>query len=703
MGIDEWCRSETLPHPRRWTCKLCHDTVWKIAPVCPVGSLPENNIEMFTVTYLTKGLFHRFQLVAATVLAVLAAGQSSAQTAAVPSYVGSDSCRDCHAEVVQDWEKSQHALAWTPPDAANVLGDFDDTDFYHRGVLSKFSVEGGKYYIETDGPDGAITRFPVAGVAGIAPLQQYLLETEPGRLQSFDVAWDTEEKRWYHLYPDQDLPADNGLHWTGTYKNWNGRCAECHATGFEKNFDPVSKTYASTQAEIGVGCEACHGPGQAHLDWAIANDTYDPARWAKVGELGFTMDFSAGAETEIQQCATCHSRREPFEDGNPLPGTPYHDAYRLSALRDGLYYPDGQILDEVYVYGSFLQSKMYANGVTCSDCHNPHTAEPVADGNAVCAQCHSPAGNPRFPTLKLANYDDPSHYFHAEESEGAQCKACHMIERTYMGVDGRRDHSFRIPRPDLSVETLAPNACTDCHNDQTASWAAEVVEGWYPGSTNRGPHFSQSISRARSDPRGQAASLIELAEYTALPGIVRATALDILAQISTPEIARRLQPLLADSDPLVRAAVIPVQRTVPNTERPAVLIDLLEDPVRNVRMTAAREFLNMNIVRMPDQVTENLNSAMGEWQRSLRNKADFPETQLVLAGIGLTTRRWDAALSAFGEAVEMDPQLVQAWTMMVRIHAALGDTEAALQTADAALVANPDSIELSLMRAELAQ
>ena len=600
------------------------------------------------LTLLAAGLVARSYLAAAIILGVLSAGHSVAQTAAVPSYLGSESCRDCHADISQEWEKSQHSLAWTPPDSANILGDFDDTDFYHRGVLSRFFVEGDKYFVETDGPDGTISRFPVAGVAGIAPLQQYLLETEPGKLQSFDVAWDVEEKRWYHLYPDLDLPAGNGLHWSGSYKNWNGRCAECHATGFEKNFDPVSKTYTSTQAEIGVGCEACHGPGEAHRDWAIANDTYDPARWAKTGELGFTMDFSAGAETEIQQCASCHSRREPFADGNPLPGTPFHDAYRLSTLREGLYHADGQILEEVYVYGSFLQSKMYANGVTCSDCHNPHTAEPVADGNAVCAQCHSPAGNPRFPTLKSATYDDPSHYFHAKGSEGAQCKNCHMIERTYMGVDGRRDHSFRIPRPDLSVETLAPNACTDCHSDETASWAAKAVESWYPDSSKRGPHFSQSLSRARSDPRGQTTSLIEMAEYTALPGIVRATALDILAQISTPEIAQRLQSVLKDADPLVRAAAIPVQRTAPITERPALLIDLLDDPVRNVRMTAAREFLGMNIVRMPEQVTENLNNAMGEWQSSLQNKTDFPETQLVLAGIGLTTRRWDAALSAFG-------------------------------------------------------
>jgi predicted CXXCH cytochrome family protein len=628
---------------------------------------------------------------------------AQAQDAPTPDYIGTDACAQCHDSETQDWVGSHHALAWTAPDPANALGDFSGVDFYHRGVLSRFSTEDNTLFIDTDGPDGTITKYPVAGIVGIAPLQQYLIETEPGKLQSFDVVWDDEAKTWYHLYPDQDLTFADGLHWTGPYKNWNARCAECHATGFEKNFDPLQKTYSSTQSEIGVGCEACHGPGAAHRDWALANGQFDPARWAGVNDLGFTMDFNAGAEPEIQQCAGCHSRREAYADGNPLPGTPFHDAYRLSTLRPGLYHADGQILDEVYVYGSFLQSKMYAKGVACTDCHNPHTAGLVAKGNAVCAQCHSPAGNSRFPSLTPAVYDDPSHHFHAEGSDGAQCISCHMIERTYMGVDGRRDHSFRIPRPDLSVQTRAPNACNDCHSDQTASWAAEVVAGWYPDSPHRGDHFSQTLSRVRSDPRGQVENLLNLVEYPALAGIVRATILDELAQITTPEIAQRTAFALADPDPLVRAAAIPVQRGAPETERPNTLMDMLEDPVRSVRITAAREFLNMNIVRMPKRVTENLSTAMGEWQATLQTKADFPETQLVLAGIGLTTRRMDVALSAFGEAVELDPQLVQAWSMMVRIHAALGNKEAALETVNAAILANPQDIDLNLMKAELSQ
>lgn len=635
---------------------------------------------------------------------VLAAGGAVAQNGPepkVPQYIGSALCSDCHTDAAEAWEGSHHALAWTPPDAAHVLGDFDDAEFLHKGVRTRFTTEDGTYFITSDGPDGALRKYPVHSVAGVAPLQQYLIETEPGKIQSFDVVWDAEQGQWYHLYPDQDLPYSDGLHWTGPYKNWGARCAECHATGYVKGYDPSTRSYSSSEAEIGVGCEACHGPGEAHVTWAQPGGSYDPGLWASVGDTGLTMDFAAGAEAEIQQCASCHSRREAFADGNPLPGTPYHDAYRLGTLRDGLYHPDGQILEEVYVYGSFLQSKMYAKGVACTDCHNPHTAQVISDTNTVCTQCHSPAGNPEFPSLPLALYDDPSHHFHEIGTDGAQCKSCHMIERDYMGIDGRRDHSFRVPRPDLTVSTGSPNACNDCHTDSTPEEMATELEARFPESRHRGPHYGEVFARARIAPQTTAENIVALTEYLEMPGIVRATALELLHPITSPDLADRMVPLLADPDPLVRAAAIPIQRGAQNTDRAPRLVGLLSDPVRSVRMAAAREFLNMNIARLPPRLSADLGTAMGEWQQSLLARADFPEAQIVLAGVGLTSRNMMAALAAFTEAVTLDPQMEQAWTMIIRIHAALGNDDAALAAAEEAVTSNPDSLPLKIMRGEL--
>jgi hypothetical protein len=640
--------------------------------------------------------------IAAALSIILASAVSAgAEPIPPPAFVGSAACADCHKNKNAAWRDSMHALAWQPPTEKSVLGDFGESVFEHKGIETRFGRRDGGFVVETPGGNGTMQIFPVIGVAGVAPLQQYLIDIGNGHIQALDVAWDVEKKRWYHLYPDQYLPPGDGLYWTGPYKNWNARCAECHATGYEKNYRPRTRRYESRQAEIGVGCEACHGPGEAHIAWAKAPDSYDAASRPRLTEKGFTITFAADApEREIQQCAGCHARREAFLDGNPLPGTPFHDAYRLS-LRGGLYHADGSIRDEVYVYGSFLQSKMYARGVRCTDCHEPHAARLEADSNGVCKQCHSPAGNPRFPMLKMAAYDDPAHHFHKPDSAGAQCKRCHMIERVYMGIDGRRDHSFRIPRPDLSRDTGSPNACTDCHTDRDAAWAAAEIEKRFPGSDRRGAHFAQVFAAARTDPTAQADALIALAVRDDLPGIVRASALDALHAASNEDIAERTAPLLEDVDPLVRASAIGVQRGAPPAERVRRLAPLFEDPMRSVRLAAARAIVDVPTASLPERAAVASGGAMEEWRASLLAKADFPETHMVLGGAALVMRNPRAAEAAFREAVRLDPQRVEAWQMIVRIRAAVGDRAGALKAAEDALAVNPEDAALRSFHEQL--
>jgi predicted CXXCH cytochrome family protein len=633
---------------------------------------------------------------------VMIAGLTFAQPPPkIPQYVGSQACSGCHVAQTKAWSGSDHAWAWKRPDNASVLGNFDDASFTHGGRTTRFYKRDGKFFIETESADGKDREFDVKFAVGVEPLQQYLLETETGRLQVPDLAWDTENKRWYHLYPDQRLEKGDGLHWTGPYKNWNARCAECHATGYKKNFDPKTQRYSSTEAEIGVGCEACHGPGEAHLAWANDPESYKPSEWPQLTPEGLTIGFkSQYAEAEIQQCAGCHARREAFADGNPLPGTPFHDAYRLALLRPGLYHADGSIEDEVYVYGSFLQSKMYAKGVRCTDCHDPHAAKLKAKGNAVCTQCHSPSGNPRFPSLRKTLYDDPSHHFHATGSAGAQCKSCHMIERTYMGVDGRRDHSFRIPRPDLSAETAAPNACTDCHSEKEPSWAAAEIARRFPDARHRGSHFSQTFAKARNDPASASTELLELANDKSEPAIIRATALDLLAAAATPAAAEKSAALIADPDPLVREAAIGLQRGAPAQESVLRILPALEDKRKSVRIAAARELLGAPIASLPNRNLQALKKAQGEWRASLLAKMDFPETHMVLGGMALVLRNPRVAEQAFLEAAQQDPQLVDAWRMVARIRAAMGDAKGARQAVEDGISKNPQSDVLRSLRAQ---
>ncbi len=459
----------------------------------------------------------------------------------------------------------------------------------------------------------------------------------------------------------------------------------------------MTRTYAPRMAEIGVGCEACHGPGSAHLAWAAEPETFDPSAWAGTGATGLTVDLGASASVETGQCAACHSRREAFFDGNPVPGTVYGDAYNLALLREGAYHADGQILDEVYVYGSFLQSKMNARGVRCTDCHEPHSATLRAEGNAVCTQCHNPEGNDRFPTLRGAAYDTPEHHFHEQGTEGAQCASCHMIERTYMGIDERRDHSFRVPRPDLSAETGAPDACTDCHADRDAAWAAAEIETRFPDDTWRGPHFGTVLAAGRWSPEGQADALLALASDLEVPGIARATALDLLRRAGSPEVAEAAEPLLGDPDPLVRAAAATVQRARPPEARLAALSPALRDPVRMVRIAAAGAMLDA-LAAIPPAQAAVLRGPMTEWQAALGSQADFPETHLKIGGAALTMRDWEGALAGFREAVTLDPQRVDAWSMLVRIDAALERPDRARATLAEALAANPGDPALEELR-----
>lgn len=613
-----------------------------------------------------------------------------------PDYVTSSACAGCHEQENLAWRRSHHAWALKAAGSDSVLGDFSDAEFSHHGIRTRFFRRDGKYFVETDGTDGKLAEFEVLYAVGVEPLQQYLVGLEKGRLQALDIAWDTKRKRWFHLYPTEKLTSRDGLHWTGPYKNWNARCAVCHQTDFRKNYSPQTKSYQSTWSELTVGCEACHGPGEVHVSWASDQDKYTTQRWKGVGDKGLIAEFSEkDAEKEIQLCASCHSRRGALSDKSPLPDTSFPDHHRLALLRDGLYHADGQVDDEVYVYGSFLQSKMYGRGVRCSNCHEPHSGELVASGNAVCSQCHSPAGNPDFVALKKTVYDDPSHHRHQAGGEGAQCVNCHMPAKTYMRVDPRRDHSFRVPRPDLSEKLQTPNACNNCHQDQTAQWAASKIQEWFPGGRTGTPHYGELFDAARrgASPRAVQGLLDTVLDLNQAE-IVRATALDLLRPAAGAEVVSRLAPLLKDKSDLVRQAALRLLDRVPANIKASLAAPLLRDPVRAVRLEAARAMVTVPAERLSKSVRLDARKAFGEYQQSLLAQADFPETQMQIAGLAMVTRNFAAARQALKTALDMDPQLVQAWFTLARIEAALGKPDEAIKTLQQAVVSLPGNGEV---------
>ncbi|MDA5558447.1 multiheme c-type cytochrome [Shimia sp. MMG029] len=653
-------------------------------------------LQAFLALRTPAGAIFGFVALVSLALATEAVAQTAnasdqAGAAYAPAYVGSETCVSCHEGETEAWQASHHAQAWRMPSDAVLIGAFQGEVFEHDGMRAQFDTLEGARTVTVREKDGVETVYTLHSVGGTFPLQHLILETGLGRLQSFDVVWDVQEKRWFHLYPEQDLPPQDAYHWSGAYKNWNARCAECHATGFEKNYDFQRKRYASTQVEIGVGCEACHGPGQAHLDLVAGQP--EAHYQVALTDWGFSADMSE-PQAAMEQCAGCHARREAFGDGNPLPGTAFADAYNLAMLRPGQYHADGQILDEVYVYGSFLQSKMHQQGVTCANCHTPHSGELLAEGDAICTQCHSEAGNPDFPTLKLTDYQSPPHTHHAEGSEGAQCVNCHMTDQVYMGNDWRRDHNFRVPRPDVSARLDTPDACTRCHSDQSAEWAADQVAGWFPNGRWTEPHYGDVLARGRANPQAAAADLLALAQDDSQADLVRASALWLLGPGATSLNLQEIGAFLEDEDPQVRVGALQALRSRAAVAAAPYLIQGLQDDVRAVRIAAARAIMSQPAHRLPESLRGYMRQAFQTFGGMVRNQMDFAEAHLQMAGYAMVAGDTRSAAGALTEAVRINPQNVQAWATLVRLTAELRGRAAAKDTLERALAFNPGDLTL---------
>lgn len=580
------------------------------------------------------------------------------------AFVDQHICVQCHPQQFQDWSGSHHDWAMQPATDQTVLGDFTNVSFTHFGVTSRFFKKDGKFFVHTEGPDGGMADFEIVYTFGFDPLQQYLIAFPGGRLQNLSIAWDTHKRRWFHLYPGEKIAPDDPLHWTGRAQTWNVACADCHSTDLQKNYDPTTDTYQTTWAAINVSCQACHGPGAQHVRWAQERREDHNAPYDKSGLL---VNFTTlDARGQVEACAHCHARRHRISAANQY-GRSLLDDMVPTVLREGLYHPDGQILDEVYVYGSFLQSKMYQRGVRCTDCHNPHSLKLRAEGNALCVQCHQQQPDQRFPSLPSKAYDTPAHHFHPATSSGAQCANCHMPTQTYMVVDPRRDHSFRIPRPDLSVKLGTPNACTMCHLGRTAQWAADVVATWYGPQRRQEAHYADTLAAGRAGRPEAVPLLSQLAAATTPSTMVRATALDLLQRYGTAGISTMVA-ALHDADPLVRATAVGGLDRMPPQPRLAAVAPLLTDPIHAVRLEAARVLASVPPALFDTTQRQAFETALTEFKAAQRTMADTPGAHLNLGVLHTSLGQPDVAEQAYRTAIKLDPFFLPARFNLVHLY-----------------------------------
>ena len=528
--------------------------------------------------------------------------------------------------------------------------------------------------------------------------------TPLGRVQVLRLSWDTQKQEWFYLDPPdvrEKLDPDDPLHWTGITQNWNSSCAFCHSTDVHKNFDLASLRFRTTFSEIDVSCEACHGPGSHHVDLARGKTFF----WDRKQGYGLVRLKSESNRPQIEACAPCHSRRREIAEGYVV-GCNMQDYFEVSRLEESLYHCDGQIRDEVYVYGSYIQSKMYHQNIKCTDCHDPHSTRVKYQGNQLCTSCH------QHPASK---YDTREHHHHEPGSAGSLCVECHMPETTYMQIDARRDHSLRVPRPDLSQTTGAPNACTSCHirnevenaspeiKDQVSQYLdwiilrergneeatdvlqrvdqamATAFEQWYPGDskpTNYGPDFHS----ARNEIDQLAERMRPLINRSSVPTMIRATAAGELVRSTDAASLDAAFRAVSESDPEIVAAAIgrleseisfqlgrlqiqsvsggPVNKISAVFSR---LAPLLSHPSRLVRIESARVAMSVPMDMRQQWLTEHqsadLNRAFEELVDSLLVMRERGEAHRALGSLYESVGDIAQAERHYELAIRLQPSL----------------------------------------------
>jgi predicted CXXCH cytochrome family protein len=617
-------------------------------------------------------------------------GQSTAA-----SFTGGRSCIECHQKEFRLWKGSDHDKAMSVATDSTVLGDFNNASFIYNGKTTKFYKRGGKFFVFTEGEGGMMKEYQVTHTFGVHPLQQYLIPFGNGKYQCLPIAWNSIEKKWFQMagmvYKPEDLQPGNWLFWTNQAQNWNSMCAECHSTNLQKNYDLVTKSYHTTWSDINVNCEACHGPGSAHIDWARMPEMSRP----EDNNDGLVVKTSKIPSRQyVESCAPCHARRSsmgPYDYAHPeflsnaipqLPVAPYYNV-------------DGQFLEEDYEYGSFTQSKMYMKDVRCGDCHDPHSLKRKFVGNALCTQCH-----------RADEYDTFNHHMHKSKGEtgssfvnkegrklgpgdGNLCRDCHMPGRYYMGIDRRYDHSMRIPRPDLSLKLGTPNACTRCHDDKTDEWALQNVNKWY--GEKRKPHYGSILADGAAGKAGADSGLLKIINSNLYPEIIRATAIGYLSSYPGPGAQAAVKKACGDPDPLLRYTAVENFTPPDSTELFCILSPLLDDPVKAVRMQAANRLSTFRKEIFNEIQLRLFLRALEEYKKAQEYVADFPTGRYNLGNFYAKLKDLPKAEENYREAIRIDELFYPAKTNLVLIYYQEGKTDSVVRLCLEMIAHNPES------------
>ncbi len=603
---------------------------------------------------------------------------------------GSISCRGCHQEFYELWSTSHHGLAMQPYTAEFARQNLTPTyTFVQIGETTYVPcIEGKENWILEQTPDNQ-KRHRIVHVMGGRNIYYFLTPMKRGRLQTLPIAYDVRAKEWFDTAASgvRHFPgaqSDAPLHWTDPAYTFNTSCYSCHVSQLAKNYDLKTDTYRTRWAEPGINCEACHGPGQAHVDVCRAAE---PNQVPEDLRIISTKSFST--EQTNAMCNSCHAKLSPVS-ASFAPGEKYFDHFDLITLEHSDFYPDGRDLGENYTMTGWLMSPCVKSGqLDCTHCHTSsgrYRFKNAKNPNAACLPCHQE---------KVENVADHTH--HDADSTGSQCVACHMPTTVFARMT-RSDHSMRPPAPAATLRFKSPNACNICHQDKDAAWADDHVRKWYEKDYQK-PILERAslVDEAR---RGYWNRLEAILTYIRSQGRDEIVATSLLRLLSDCESQAKwpvvIQVLQEDSSPMVRAAAAQTLDGYITTESIGALAKATSDEYRLVRVRAASALAGISIEQLPSEHQTSVKHATSELLEALGAHPDDYASHYNLGNFHVRRPDQEKALASYQTAIKLRPDFVPPYVNIAFVHNAMGHNDKAEASFRKAIAIDPNNAAVHL-------
>jgi predicted CXXCH cytochrome family protein len=635
------------------------------------------------------------------------APQPTRQSDISSSFTGSASCQRCHEAEYSQWSRSLHVRMTKPAAEGPIVGDFDDVSFAGNGRAYTMETRNGRRFISVSHGGRPAQTFEVQYTLGAKRFQGYLTRLPDGRLYVLPAFWHVAQKRWVDW--KEITPVPDGDH--DLRQIWNTTCFNCHATNLDANYSVASKTYNTTWTEMGLACEACHGPGTPHI--ALMDE------WAKSGKpspnapVGIFAPRSASPRQTFDMCAYCHGNKNNIFLGY-RPGDRMED-YALPFLvsqpmpaddPQGDFWPDGRPSRFNRPQALTLSGCFMKGNATCTNCHVAHGSRQehslkvsIAESDRLCTQCHE-------PLAVAANLE--RHTRHPAKSQGSRCIECHMSDVNWRLLIRRRDHTFAPPVPEMTAKYGVPNGCTTCHEGKSPEWAAATLDAWYGDGKRRARAMRVADTFYLASARDAAAlpDLASLAVDRSRGMLVRASAAEFIGKVyraasggsgplarsgpsqtsldqgsksesgsAPPAAAAAVAPIapeittkvvnaligaINDPEPTVRAVAVRSLGAMADRRGLTPIVSRLRDDVRGVRVSAAEALLWMGVSSLPGAAGEFLAKAQDEYGQSLDAFPDIASNHASRGWLESERGRQAEAARELETALDLDPELVRA-------------------------------------------